>query len=416
MIHNCRHIVLVIAVVLGLLSCSEKNNEVSKVINYDPSVTSKFINEKNSFPAGISQTLDFDVSGLKDQELVQLLCSNKWGVRVLESEVSAGVVNFKLDTSITKQGGYIQLQLKHKDLYENEYNIEITPAQALGKMEAFNGPKSLFANDDDGSMLVVIPKDEYGNPLKDGAIVHFSQRSTQGQSKLVKRPVSGLVSYNVTNSKIKHGKVLLGAQISKAAIEEQELLIEASMPAKLIIKTEEWYPTADERQNIHLSTLPIYDQYMNLVPDGTLINFTVRNRGNIISVYNGFTVNGVANIYIQNPSEAMNWHLQASLYGSIFSNILHFQFEENNIDYRVAYNAKRNELIVGPVTAKDQKLFPDGTKIKASIKLNGVTHSYTAELFDGYARFALSEAFYKTTSIDYNISINGNDNKGTIKK
>ena len=143
-------------------------------------------------------------------------------------------------------------------------------------MESFHGPKSLFINDDNESMLVVIPRDEFDNPSP-SSIDFKSIKEGKLQYEKVSH-TSNLVSYTTFPSPQKKTKQILSASRGQTSIREQQLIAKSGIPKEIEIKLIEHFPFADGRQYFQLSSNPIVDDNGELVEDGTLINYLAKDK------------------------------------------------------------------------------------------------------------------------------------------
>lgn len=287
---------------------------------------------------------------------------------------------FEIPGSDNQLAGEVNAKLnyKGKSIYESKYFI--TPGVAKDKMQNFNGPKDLFASDDDASMNVSIPHDEFDNPMLPPTEVEY-QASFEGTvQSLEEKPVENLVAYQITNSKSKKGKYLIGSKSSDGFSQEQELIIGAAMPQRFTIELLSFHPFADSRQFIQLRTSVLKDKFNNIVSDGTLINFSIYNQSSLVGVYQSFTIGGIANVYIENPSKEVEWTIQASLHDEIVSNKIQLSFAKNVNDFRLRWNNRERVVEIGPVVGILGQFVPDGTEVRvSSSEKNLVDYIYLEE-------------------------------------
>ena len=259
--------------------------------------------------------------------------------------------------------GEVKVFLFHQDKLIQKSSYFIKPLDAIDKMQNFNGPKDLFAGDDDGSMNVSIPHDQFENPLLPPSVVVY-QSSYNGVTQTTEeKPIENLISYQITKSKTQKGKYLIGSKSKQGFSKEQELLIGASMPKSFNIELLSFHPFADSRQFIQLKTSVLKDKYDNIIADGTLINFTIEEAESLVGVYQSFTIGGIANVYIENPSQATSWIIQASLHDEIKSNRIPLSFSKNVNDFDLLWDNKSQTLSIGPVVGILGQFVPDGTEV-----------------------------------------------------
>lgn len=331
---------------------------------------------------------------------------NRFADQIIPIETKNGTSNLSLG-SFT-QSGNLSLSCSCDGEILDFKTTQIQAGPGANKMEAYNGPKSLLSYDDVSSMLVVIPKDKYGNPVKENTEVNFSKQYPNLIQLNSSEKTQNLVAYKITQSIGKSGKILLGANCDNAFIAEQEIQVQATLPKKITIETIEVHPNADSRQNIHIATLPILDVNGNPVADGTKINFIVLNAIGKQAQYASFTINGIARVLIQNPSKAARWQVIATLYGSVFSNILNFHFASFIMPFELELSKNNESLKAGPLSTSLGQLAPDGTIAKIKL-LNGtkIILETTAEAVDGFIEYQIPSRFRKMDDINCLIEIGG---------
>lgn len=268
--------------------------------------------------------------------------------------------------------GVVNTSLVYQEEIIGAEKYFIKPLYAINKMQSFNGPKDLYAGDDDASMNVSIPHDKYDNPLLPPANVNFS-KSFEGQIQSEEqKTIEHLVAYQITNSKLTKGKYLIGSKSSDGFSQEQELIIGAAMPEQFNIELISFHPFADARQFIAFKTTVLKDQFDNIIADGTLINFVVEENESVVGVYQAFTIGGVAIVYIENPSKEISWTIYASLHDQIKSNRVLLSFSKNVNDFDLTWDAQKQTLSIGPVIGILGQLVPDGTEVFISNTAKGL--------------------------------------------
>lgn len=281
-------------------------------------------------------------------------------------KISNGAFQLNIPADDNQFAGEVIAKIVHGNQVIEQSMFYIMPLQAIDKMQNFNGPKDLFASDDDASMNVSIPHDKFGNPLFPPSVVKY-QSSFEGEiQKLENKPVENLVAYQITKAKTKKGKYLIGSNSSEGFSQEQELIIGSAMPKSFNIELLSFHPFADSRQFIQLKTTQLADKFGNTVADGTLINFTVEEDGALVGVYQSFTIGGIANVYIENPSKESAWNIQASLHDGIRSNKVPLNFSKNVNDFDLEWDQEKQTLSIGPVVGILGQFVPDGTEVMIS--------------------------------------------------
>ena len=314
-------------------------------------------------PVSISGTIDISSNEIPNALLV---LNHSLHTKSYPIKLNGNKFTVLVPGNHNENSGQVICRLLCNEKLIDKEKFMIKPLNAINKMESFNGPKSLFANDANGSMNVSIPHDKYGNPMMSPSKVKY-QTSYNGQiEKSEEKDISHLLSYQINSSKKQEGKYLIGSSVNEGFSQEQELIIGASMPVDFTIKLIDHYPYADSRQLMHLKTSVLKDKWGNVVADGTIVLFNIMEEGEMIGSYQSITIGGIANVYIENPSVAVRWKITAGLYDQLTSNEIEVNFNKNVADFPVEWNNKTNSLIIGPVVGILGQLAPNGTEVKIS--------------------------------------------------
>lgn len=355
---------LLIISIIGLLFCSCKQ-EVKNAESI--SIAGEFVFMNGDTKAGdpISLSGNINTSDVLEAEL-QLVVQNALNTIVYPIRIDEGKFSLNIGGDKNQLIGENIFRLVYQDQILHEAKLFTYPQKAIDKTQNFNGPKSLFANDDDGSMNVTIAHDKFNNPLLPPSTINYQSSYNGKIEDSSMAPIENLVAYKINNSKKKAGKYLIGSSINEGYSQEQELIIGPAMPTKFSIQLVNYHPYADSRQVMHFKTSVLKDQWSNIVADGTLLLFTVMEQGSLVGVFQTFTIGGIANVYIENPSKESNWSISAGFHDQLISNQINVSFSRNVNDFSMSFDKKHKELTIGPVIGILGQLVPDGTEVVIS--------------------------------------------------
>lgn len=357
----CYYILLIVC----LCSCQEASEQIIAKLESNTIGNYEFIPSKIN--AGEAISIKGNIENINSStDEITLHVKHALYTKSYSTKITNGSFEIEIPSVDNQTAGIVNTSLVYQEEIIGEEKYFIKPLDAINKMQSFNGPKDLFAGDDDASMNVSIPHDEYDNPLLPPANVNFS-KSFEGQIQSEEqKTIEHLVAYQITNSKQTKGKYLIGSKSSDGFSQEQELIIGAAMPQQFNIELISFHPFADARQFIAFKTTILKDQYDNIIADGTLINFVIEEDGFIVGVYQAFTIGGVAVVYIENPSKELSWTVYASLHDQIRSNKVLLSFSKNVNDFDLSWDAEKQTLSIGPVIGILGQLVPDGTEVYIS--------------------------------------------------
>ncbi len=280
--------------------------------------------------------------------------------------IDAGVVNFMLLV-----GGEIK--------YQKE--LTVLASDIVNPIELFTGPSTIWVNDIQKSMLVALAKDQYGNAAQEGEQISFKSRypnSAEAESII---EVKNQLAYKIVDSDFESGKIFMGISEDRSSGKEQRVDVVQLWPEEIKIQLVELLPYADSRQFYKLNTSVLRDVNGDIIPDGTMVEFISHFKKRKAS-YKSYTIDGVANVYIRNPSFPSLWNVYAQVGGNVVkSNTIKLDFKSNVKD--LSYKITDREIIVGPITSYIGQYIPDGTRVYLFVNKERVRE----ESEDGFVRF-----------------------------
>ena len=381
-----RYLYISFLVVIFTFSCGKKG----EVMHTSQVGTAKILFEKVNINAGEKiKSVEVKTDGFEGITQLQLLIANKWGMKVLESEIENDRISFDLSNILFQERGDIEFILTAEQTVLDRHKLEILPFAGDSLVESYLGPKTIFVGGAERTMLTNVTTDKYGNPVADGSRVDYSIRYPGEKAYRQTIRTEELVSFIQLYSKEKIGKIIIGANSDKASIREQEVRVIPGSPTQISIEIVEWFPYADSRQTVWLRSDVIRDSFGNVVADGSMISFVVIGDGKIINEYKSYTVSGISNIYIENPPSETSWSVFAKTNDENISNVLSLDFESNIESVAFDYDRSNHSISVGPITSNLGQFVNDGTAINLTIK-NGEDETILEnETLDGFCEFKL---------------------------
>jgi len=400
-----KNLITILFTIVLCASCQQKiDNE--KVITENVLATGQI----QAIPHAINAGSEYNIEGsintsISDLSKMQLLLHHNLYSKAYPLKVTDRKFNIQIPGTDNELAGEVICRLIYQDQVLDTERFFITSLEAIDKIQNYNGPKNLFANDDDGSMNVSIPHDQYHNPLLPPSKVNY-QSSYNGQLiKSEQKEINHLVAYQINPSKKREGKYLIGSSINAGFSQEQELIIGPVMPHNFSIEMVSHHPYADARQYMHFKTSVLKDRWDNIAADGTLIHFTILEEGDMIGTYQAITISGIANVYIENPSRATEWEIIAGFHDDLYSNAIKVEFSKNVNDFPLKWNGEVNRLLIGPVVGSLGQLVPNGTEVNISMNV-GEKEDF-AFLEDGMVNYKLGFDWLQVKPKELKVLIGG---------
>ena len=285
------------------------------------------------------------------------------GERLFNHKMSLDQMLFSFPEDLCQRSGKVKVKACYDNRILDETSFEILPLQADHKMEAFIGPKSIGVDHNINAMMVCYAEDRFGNSIKEGSSFTFQYQSYGEAAQLYETRSKHMLAYKFFDHPKKPRKILIGANSGQANIMEQELNFFNGPPENVKFELIDYYPFADDRHLIHLRSLPVKDMYGNLVADGTMLEFIVKENEQLVGAYKAYTISGLANVFIKNPNHPTTYSISTNQ--SSAEAIMTLQFEETISSCPL--KKENGYLIIGPVIAHLDQFVSDGTNIEVTI-------------------------------------------------
>lgn len=351
--------------------------------------------------AGSQVTLTLGPADLLDGIPVTLITQGSYETQLYQTLLQDQFAHFILPAEDTQRTGHVKLtalfQLEQAEI-QAESSLTIVPGPPAEPVIPLVGARSIVADGAHWSMIVVVVTDALGNPVAEGTEVHMQAQKPTRQIEEHQFSVHHLLAWARIYSGTKAGRTVISTHSGKAYGPDSLLLEVPGWPVPFEIYTEWRALPADGEALVRLYTAVLQDQFGNVVPDGTLVNFvaervTAENvlpdpgaPPSVLSRYHfpysqnlgrriipAYTLNGVAEIPLQAPQAAGSFNVHATLYG-IRSTVQQITFTPSPSEGRFPITAvveeEENLLVVdaGPILGTLAQYVPDGTVVKFQIQ------------------------------------------------
>lgn len=323
-------------------------------------------------------------------EKILITCQNSWGMDVLEKEVNSSLIRLILSKKFTRISGIITLKVFYLGKELGRKQVEVLPKKTAEPLDAYLGAKSILANGKDWAMITAIPTDTFGNPVKNHTPITYEILRPDGTQYEIQSTTENLVSFQIINSLTKAGKTFIGVSLNGVASREKELLEVADFPVNFTIKADSHSIYADDHQFFKIKTSVLRDRNNNIMPEGTAVSFLCKEPSGTGRLLNSYTIDGIAELSVQNPKEAGTLEVIASVYGGGKSNVLALDFMSPIDHINVRYETESQRLNVGPLIAQLNQLVPNGTQVKLVFE-NSKLPTLLQEVVDGHAYFDFAD-------------------------
>ena len=354
---------ILIILSLLLLGCSSKKEEQPQQFNY-PII--ELISNINNSVAGDAVSLSFKTDTvLKD---LKLQIKNTYGsVLISPEQTDRELIVFNIPKNFTRIAGPCRwkLILNGNTLHNGNFDIA-TNAPKATYVESYFGPRSVTVGYNDYSMLTIAPTDAYDNPLDNGTEVTVKYQFLENINELKITTESFFAFYNV-RSTLKSGRILVTSACNGTNSKELTTIVYPSNATDFSISSSSAHNFADGNQIITFTSDIIIDEFGNMVTNGTLVTFVIKNENEAYLYTVGTTINGIAEAKTLHPDKASKWEIQAFITGAAASNTIDFSFKAAIKDYPVLFTKGNRNIDIGPFESFMKQLIPDGLLLQLDI-------------------------------------------------
>ncbi|MBC8756994.1 hypothetical protein H2O64_20145 [Kordia sp. YSTF-M3] len=358
---------------------------------------------EREFTAGEPIVLKF--SGTQNTSIL-LYCANSYGSTLITPKVENNQLHYTIPTQIATKIGAVNWKLVTENNSLSGTFTVLAQAKPVS-METYVGPPSIAAGGNDYTMLVVIPTDKLGNPLKsttEVTVKHQFLANETNETVFTKN----LIAYQNIYSPIESGRMLLSTECLGLNSKEYTVHVLPAVSTNFEIFAKRSHEYADGNQITTFTTSVLKDEHNNIVSDGSFVTFYITNSdGNLLKT-SGMTIKGVATAKMMHPDHSATWSVKASVTGISESNTISLTYKKVMDDFTVAFSENNRNISVGPLKSFMNQLIPDGLQVKLIIYQNKkIIKEYSKESREGSVNFELNSNIFGNGNYDFEITTAG---------
>ncbi len=353
---------ILIVLTLILVGCSSKEEKSNPIV--EPQIA--LVPLKSNFVAGDTISLLFKTDTVVSN--LKLRLKNAFGnVLLSHLKINSNLIAYKFPENYSRLAGPCHWKViqEKKTLLHGKLNIGTNKAKET-HIESYFGPRSVTAGYNDYSMLTIAPTDVYDNPLDNNTPVTVKYQFLENISELNIETKNFIAWYNV-RATTKSGRILVSSECNGTTSKELTTIVYPSNGTDFSISASSAHNFADGNQILTLKSNIIKDEFGNVVSDGTLVTFVIKNEKNAHLYTIGTTLGGIAEARTLHPDRASRWEIQAFVTGAAESNVTEFSFTSAIKDYPVYFSMGNRNIDVGPFESFMKQLIPDGILLQLDI-------------------------------------------------
>ena len=348
-----------------IYSCSEKQKIEKTAIAAD---AFKIVTPIDQVVTKNGIKIKFQSYNNDDFELLEFVVSGTYGTTVIKPQLDQDQLAIHIPEVISQHSGIIEWKLIAGETTLERGSFKLLPnIKQLKTVENYVGPRSIIANERDYTMLVSIPVDSLDNMLPDQTFVQMSKQFKGDITSTEKEIKSGFAWQRIP-APLTTGRLITGSTLQQ--ISSKELIVDIfpdiAVPFKITKSSNHNY--ADGNEIIILQTDQIKDSHGNIMTDGTLVTFFIKDDHDNSWQTTASTVNGYAFAKALHPQAPSTWTVKGVINGMVESPELNITFK--SIIDKIPFSFSENKTVtIGPLTSYLGQLVPDG--IPVQLKIDG---------------------------------------------
>lgn len=329
-----------------------------------PTIGQTHIERLDTLLAGENLILEFNqVKGGKE---VKLHCHTSLGSVVLTPIEYSNALKYQIPDFMSQKAGKLSWFLsvgKEKLKYGV---VTILPQHAVEGMETYLGPPTILAGGVDYTMFVSVPTDVYDNTMLDSTQVDLEYYFKENTLERELRTEKGFVFKRIFSPN-KSGRIFAVSKCRGTNSKEYDVNVQPGLPVDFTISTEEHHGFADGNQITTFITSVLVDSFNNVVANGTMVEFYIKNKFDDILRTRGITIDGIAKADMLHPEFGDIWKVRALVSGMAISNEIEVEFKQVVSNFEVAFHDGNRRIVLGPIKSYMKQLIPDGFKVDMMI-------------------------------------------------
>lgn len=312
--------------------------------------------------------LSFKTYDKDSYQLLNFVVSGTYGTTVLKPELDQDQLVIHIPKVISQRAGMLEWELVAGETTLEKGSFKLLPnIKQLKTVENYVGPRSIIANERDYTMLVSIPVDHLDNLLPDGAELQMSLQFKGDITNTTKEIQSGFAWQRIP-APLTTGRLITGSTMQQISSKELVVDIFPDIAIPFKIETSSNHNYADGNEIIIIQTDQIKDSHGNIMTDGTLVTFFIKDDHDNSWQTTASTVNGYAFAKALHPQAPSIWTVKGVITGMVESPELTIKFKP--IIDKIPFSFTENSTVmIGPLTSYLGQLVPDG--ILVALKIDG---------------------------------------------
>jgi len=235
---------------------------------------------------------------------VDLTLLDAYRTTTLHLEAREGSASFRVRPADNTVAGLVTLVATGEGLVQATAEVRVRAAEAAEPLVPLIGPRSIVADGVDFTMVSVLAGDRFGNPLPDGTALELVRRLPDGRAQADTVTVDHHVARGRLIAGTRAGEDAVTVSTGEVRGPERPFTEVAGLPVAFRLVQDAGDPAepeADGRTLVRVRTDTLVDQFANVMPDGTVVEFRLEGPDGRATLQ-GITVGGRATVTFQAPT------------------------------------------------------------------------------------------------------------------
>ncbi len=319
-------------------------------------------------PTEVEAGAEFVVSvkEVANERAATLFIDASYGPALLESDFVDGSARFVVPG--IDVAGIARLDVSAGSVRQT-LTLRVLPGAAADPLAVYVGPRTIVADGEDRSMVVVVPTDRFGNPTVDGTEVDITITRPDDSTDVERHRTDGLLAFSRLFSGTQVGRTYVAVSVGTASGPRRSVIEVAGLAEPFELEFEGPAPRADGATLFEVRTGRLVDVFGNQLPDGVVVTLDLRSPGHPLRrrVWAPI-IDGHATFVVETPREPMRLDLVASTGGARSASLrLDVPAALTDVPVRIATVDGRWDVVIGRVVGLDGAYVPDGTIAELTI-------------------------------------------------
>lgn len=371
--------IIIGVLVLLLLACNDKQENTSLAFE------SSNLNSSKTDTLQVGTKIQLDITKLEQNNTYTIICKNSLNntIKTFTKKEGQNFLDLPKEISYKKGLLWVEIFKDQNKIFEKKYYL--LPQSKVQNLENYFGQKFMDLDISPNPQIISLLLDKYDNTTSPEFPIIYTLNQEKNTKVLEIKNPQNICIYDDTDVK-KTGEKSVSIHYQNIFSEEEIYYITSGFAENFMINAELENNLADGNSLYTLKTNVIKDKYGNILEDGSVVSFTIKNNFTNYSI-EATTINGIAETRILHPEKSQKIQISANCKPYAKSNTIDLNF--NTAIQKLPYQQTKNGIHIGPIAtilgnyvAENTPVFIEVQNVQNSSKI-----CYEVRSTNGFANF-----------------------------